>query len=65
VPPNNIPTVENVENNMDYYLSLGLEVVISETDINLCGGAVSEAQQLQLYHDITAACVARPQCTFV
>ncbi len=50
---------------MDYYLSLGLEVVISETDINLCGGAVSEAQQLQLYHDITAACVARPQCTFV
>jgi endo-1,4-beta-xylanase len=62
-PPNNVPTVEAVADNMDYYISLGLEVVISEMDINLCGGVVSEAQQLQLYHDITAVCVARPECT--
>ena len=62
-PPNNVPTAEAVADNMDYYIDLGLEVVISEMDINLCAGVVSEEQQLELYHDITAACVARPKCT--
>ncbi len=48
---------------LDFFIGLGLEVLISEMDINLCGGLVTEEQQAQLYHDITAACVVRSKCT--
>ena len=64
-PPNNIPTVEMVEDNMRYYADLGLEVLISEWDINLCGNQVTEMQQLQLYHDITKLCVNQPKCVAI
>lgn len=64
-PPNNIPTVQSVKDNMDYYASLGLEVLISEWDINLCGSKVSSAQQLELYHGITEVCVNNPKCTAI
>lgn len=64
-PPNNIPTVQAVKENMDYYASLGLEVLISEWDINLCGGAVTSAQQLELYHGITEVCVNNPKCSAI
>jgi len=64
-PPNNIPTAESVKDNMAYYASLGLEVLISEWDINLCGSKVTAAQQLQLYHDITKVCVEQPMCTAI
>lgn len=61
-PPNNIPTVQSVKDNMDYYASLGLDVLISEWDINLCGSKVSSAQQLEFYHGITEVCVNNPNC---
>jgi len=64
-PPNNIPTVQSVKDNMDYYASLGLEVLISEWDINLCGSKVSSAQQLEFYHGITEVCVNNPKCAAI
>jgi endo-1,4-beta-xylanase len=64
-PPNNIPTVQAVKDNMQFYADLGLEVLISEWDINLCGSKVSEADQLKLYHDITKVCVDQPKCTAI
>lgn len=64
-PPNNIPTATAVENNMKFYADLGLEVLISEWDINLCGSKVTKDQQLQLYHDITKVCVNQPKCTAI
>lgn len=64
-PPNNIPTAAAVESNMKFYADLGLEVLISEWDINLCGNKVTKDQQLQLYHDITKACVNQPKCVAI
>lgn len=64
-PPNNIPTVQSVKDNMDYYTSLGLDVLISEWDINLCGSKVTSAQQLDFYHGITSVCVNNPKCTAI
>ncbi len=64
-PPNNIPTAKDVEDNMNYYASLGLEVLISEWDINLCGNRVTKEQQLQLYYDITKICVNQPKCVAI
>ena len=64
-PPNNIPTAEHVRDNMQYYADLGLEVLISEWDINLCGNKVTKQQQLQLYHDITKYCVNQPKCVAI
>jgi endo-1,4-beta-xylanase len=64
-PPNNIPTAENVRDNMKFYTDLGLEVLISEWDINLCGSKVTAQQQLQLYHDITNYCVNQPKCVAI
>ncbi len=64
-PPNNIPTAEMVRDNMQYYADLGLEVLISEWDINLCGNRVTKQQQLQLYHDITEYCVNQPKCVAI
>lgn len=64
-PPNNIPTADMVRDNMQYYADLGLEVLISEWDINLCGNMVTKQQQLQLYHDITEYCVNQPKCVAI
>ncbi|MGE5670482.1 MAG: endo-1,4-beta-xylanase [Fibrobacterota bacterium] len=64
-PPNNIPTVQAVKDNMDYYASLGLDVLISEFDVNLCGGDISSSQQLELYSGITKACVNNPRCVAI
>ncbi len=64
-PPNNIPTVQSVKDNMDYYASLGLEVLISEWDINLCGSQVTSAQQVEFYHGITEVCVNNPKCAAI
>lgn len=64
-PPNNIPTVQAVKDNMDYYASLGLEVLISEWDINLCGNKVTSAQQLDFYHGISEVCVNNPKCAAI
>jgi len=64
-PPNNIPTVQAVKDNMDYYASLGLDVLISEWDINLCGGDVNATQQSALYKGITEVCVNNPKCVAI
>lgn len=64
-PPNNIPTAKDVQDNMQYYADLGLEVLISEWDINLCGNRVSQQEQLQLYYDITKICVNIPKCVAI
>jgi endo-1,4-beta-xylanase len=64
-PPNNIATTAMVEDNMKYYTDLGLEVLISEWDINLCGSKITKAQQLELYHDITKVCVNNPKCVAI
>lgn len=64
-PPNNIPTVQSVKDNMDYYASLGLEVLISEWDINLCGSKVTTTQQREFYRGITEACVNNPKCSAI
>jgi len=64
-PPNNIPTVQSVKDNMDYYASLGLEVLMSEWDINLCGSKVTAAQQLEFFHGITGVCVNNPKCAAI
>ncbi|MDO5576307.1 MAG: endo-1,4-beta-xylanase [Fibrobacter sp.] len=64
-PPNNIPTVESVRDNMQYYADLGLEVLISEWDINLCANKVSKEQQLELYRGITEVCVNQPKCVAI
>lgn len=67
--PNNIPTVQAVKDNMDYYASLGLEVLISEWDINLCtdnsSPNVTAAQQVEFYHGITEVCVNNPKCSAI
>src|SRR5262249_24096541 len=56
------PPVSEFIANVDRYLALGLEVVISEMDVRLCTGTTLE-QAGQRYHDIVAACVARPGCS--
>jgi endo-1,4-beta-xylanase len=64
-PCYNVPTVETVKDNIQYYADLGLEVLISEWDINLCAGQVSKEQQLQWYYDITKICVNQPKCVAI
>jgi len=56
------PPVPEFIANVERYLALGLEVVISEMDVRLCTGTTLE-QQAQRYHDIVLACVARPGCS--
>ena len=65
-PPNNYQvTGETVRNNMKKFTDLGLEVLISEMDINICGNQVSAGQQATLYHDIVEACVQNTKCTAI
>ena len=59
--PNNIATGAEVAKNMQRIADLGLEIVISEMDINLCGGRNAVWQQA-LYHDIVSACAEQPAC---
>ncbi len=59
--PNDTPTVAEVTENMKRLASLGLEIVISEMDVNSCDG-FSATQQAKLYHDVVAACIAQPAC---
>ncbi len=65
-PPNNHNvTGETVRKNMKKFTDLGLEVLISEMDINLCGGQITPEEQLTLYHDIVEACVQNVKCTAI
>lgn len=58
------PPIPELIANIDRLLALGVEVIISEMDVRLCADGTN-AQQAQRYHDIVAACVARPGCTDV
>jgi endo-1,4-beta-xylanase len=62
--PNPSPTVEEVDANIRRLAELGLEVQISELDINGCDG-FSDEEQEALYYGIVAACVKYPLCTAV
>ncbi len=64
-PPNNLATAETVKNNLQFYADLGLDVLISEWDINLCGNLISKAEQLALYYEITRVCVDQPRCVAI
>jgi endo-1,4-beta-xylanase len=56
------PPVAEFIANVERYLALGLEVVVSEMDVRLCTGTTLE-QAAQRYHDIVLACVARRGCS--
>lgn len=62
--PNNALTAPDIVANFKRFAELGLEIQVSELDVNGCDG-YSAADQEALYHDIVAACVAQPQCTAV
>jgi endo-1,4-beta-xylanase len=61
-PPNNEAGGADVAANLKRFSELGLEVLISEMDVNRCGGVVTEAEQLTYYHDIVEACFQLPKC---
>jgi endo-1,4-beta-xylanase len=65
-PPNNsMVSYETVSKNMKRFTDLGLEVVISEMDINRCGDIISAEKQEELYHDVVKACFDNIKCTAV
>ena len=61
-PPNNEAGGADVAANLKRFSELGLEVLISEMDINRCSGQVTEQEQLTYYHDIVEACFKLPKC---
>ncbi|XXX74488.1 endo-1,4-beta-xylanase [Sorangium sp. So ce134] len=61
-PPNNEAGGADVAANLKRFSDLGLEVLISEMDINRCGGVVTAEEQLTYYHDIVEACFSLPKC---
>ncbi|WP_437301737.1 endo-1,4-beta-xylanase [Sorangium sp. So ce388] len=61
-PPNNEAGGADVEANLRRFSELGLEVLISEMDINRCSNQVTAEEQLAYYHDIVAACFQLPKC---
>ncbi|HVY28237.1 MAG TPA: endo-1,4-beta-xylanase [Polyangiaceae bacterium] len=58
---NEDPPLPELIANLERLLKLGVEVIISEMDVRLCADGTL-AQQAQRFHDIVAACVARPGC---
>jgi endo-1,4-beta-xylanase len=64
-PPNNLATAENLKGHMQFYADLGLDVLISEWDINLCGNKISKSEQLELYYQMTKVCVNQPRCVAI
>ncbi|WP_438029872.1 endo-1,4-beta-xylanase [Sorangium sp. So ce233] len=62
-PPNNEAGGADVAANLRRFADLGLEVLISEMDINRCSNQVTAEEQLTYYHDIVEACFVMPECT--
>jgi endo-1,4-beta-xylanase len=62
-PTDSSPTAAEVTKNMQRLADLGLEVVISEMDVQICTGDLDS--QRTRFHDIVAACVAQPACKAV
>ena len=59
-PSNSGPSTAQFVANMQRIAALGLEVLISEMDVDICSSDVNT--QRTRFHDIVAACVAEPRC---
>jgi endo-1,4-beta-xylanase len=59
-PNEAVPTADFVAN-MQRYVDLGLDILLSEMDVHVCAG-LTPAEQATTYHDLIAACVAQPRC---
>jgi endo-1,4-beta-xylanase len=57
-------TPAEVISNIQRFAALGVEVVISEMDVQLCRGGTLTDQQAR-YHDIVAACLSQGTCPAV
>lgn len=62
--PNDSPTAAEVKENINRLAALGLEVQLSELDVNGCDG-ITDAAMATIYHDLVAACVQQPLCTAI
>jgi len=62
--PNDTPTAAEIKQNIDRIAALGLQIMISEMDVNGCDGYTADSMA-KLYHDIVAACVSQPKCTAI
>jgi endo-1,4-beta-xylanase len=58
--PADSPSAADVASNMQRLAALGLDVVISEMDVQICTGDLDA--QSRRFHDIVARCVAQPRC---
>jgi endo-1,4-beta-xylanase len=61
--PSDSPSVADITSNMQRLAALGLEIAISELDVQICNSDVDT--QGRRFHDIVAACVAQPACKSV
>lgn len=61
---NTNPTAADVAANMQRLADLGLQIFISEMDVNVCAGYSLDQERAQ-YHDMVAACVAQPACAAI
>jgi endo-1,4-beta-xylanase len=62
-PTDSSPSRVELANNMQRLAALGLEVVISELDVQICTSDLDT--QRARFHDVVAACVAQPACRAV
>lgn len=63
--PNPVPPLADIKANFQRIADLGLEIQVSELDINGCDPNVSPAGQVEAYHNMVTACVEQPNCTAV
>jgi endo-1,4-beta-xylanase len=61
---NTNPTAADVATNMQRFADLGVQIFISEMDVNTCAPYTLDQEAMQ-YHDIIATCVAQPACAAV
>lgn len=57
-------TGDDVAANIQRFAALGVDVVISEMDLNLCYGGTLD-DQAAMFHDVVAACLGQPNCPAV
>ncbi|HTQ04740.1 MAG TPA: endo-1,4-beta-xylanase [Polyangiaceae bacterium] len=57
-------TAADVVSNMQRLGALGVDVVISEMDVELCNGGTLDDQKTK-FHDMVAACLSQPNCPAV
>ena len=62
-PADASPSAADFTFNMQRLAALGLDVVISEMDVQICTGDLDT--QSRRFHDIVARCVAQPRCKAV